>query len=201
MSTPTNVLRQRRLLSLALLGISMLMSLPVMVIYQISKKWWGETGAIVALALTIGAIVSITFTVAAVQQVLKGQERILRRPPALGTRIEPYVIRLWGRKVYQYPEDSFIFEVPAATPAGADVMQLQPFQGRRGKTSHFTYAQQRSAVLKWESRDPSFSAITLEKFLRQEFGETHDGIPQVAPSTFYGWRTRILQDLEKERNS
>lgn len=202
MSSSPNILqRQRRVLYLALLILGLLLSLPVYGIYHITQSRLGEPAASYMLAVTIGIILSIVFTVAAIQQVLEGQARILKDPPAPGTRIEPYVVRFWGHKVYQYPEDPFIFEVPDAKPAGAEVMQLPLFDGRRGKTSKFTYAQKRSAVLKWERRDPSISAITLEEFLRQEFGVTEDGILQVAPSTFYDWRARIRKDLQKENKS
>ena len=67
---------------------------------------------------------------------------------------------------------------------------------RRGKQSRFQEEKIRKAVLKWEDRDPSFSARTLEEFLYQEFGSGPDGILLMAPTTFYDWRRRVLKETE-----
>jgi hypothetical protein len=67
---------------------------------------------------------------------------------------------------------------------------------RRGKQPRFPEEKIRKAVLKWESRDPSFSVRTLEEFLAQEFGSSPDGILLMATTTFYDWRRRILKELE-----
>ncbi|HND50714.1 MAG TPA: hypothetical protein PLL95_19235, partial [Anaerolineales bacterium] len=62
----------------------------------------------------------------------------------------------------------------------------------RGKPPRFPREKIRKAVLKWESRDPSITALTLEQFLAQEFGSGPDGILLMATTTFYDWRRRIL---------
>ena len=69
---------------------------------------------------------------------------------------------------------------------------------RRGKQPRYPEAKIRRAVLRWERRDPSFSARTLEEFLEDEFGSGPDGILLVATSTFYDWRRNVLKDI-KER--
>jgi hypothetical protein len=68
----------------------------------------------------------------------------------------------------------------------------------RGKHPRFPEDKIRKAVLKWENRDPSFSVVTLEEFLGQEFGSGPDGILLMAPSTFYDWRTRVLKEIEAQ---
>jgi hypothetical protein len=45
----------------------------------------------------------------------------------------------------------------------------------RGKQPRFPKDKIRKAVLKWERRDGSFSAMTLDEFLDQEFGAGSDG--------------------------
>ena len=71
---------------------------------------------------------------------------------------------------------------------------------RRGKQSRFPEDRIRRAVLKWEKRDAFFETRTLEEFLEQEFGCGHDGILQVAPSTFYDWRRSVLKEIEEHQN-
>ena len=67
---------------------------------------------------------------------------------------------------------------------------------RRGKQPRFPEEKIRKAVIKWESRDPTFSVATLEEFLAQEFGSGPDGILLMSPSTFYDWRRRILKEID-----
>ncbi len=74
---------------------------------------------------------------------------------------------------------------------------LLPFsRKRRGKQPRFPEEKIRKAVLKWESRDPSYSTLTLEEFLAQEFGSTPDGVLLMATTTFYDWRRRMLKEIE-----
>ena len=72
---------------------------------------------------------------------------------------------------------------------------------RRGKQPRFPEEKIRKAVLRWESRDPSFSVMTLEEFLAQEFGSSPDGILLMATTTFYDWRRRILRELEAHEHN
>jgi hypothetical protein len=75
--------------------------------------------------------------------------------------------------------------------------QFTIFSGkRRGKQPRFPEEKIRKAVLKWKSRNPTFSVATLKEFLAQEFGCSPDGILLMAPSTFYDWRRRILEETK-----
>lgn len=74
-----------------------------------------------------------------------------------------------------------------------------PARRHRGKPPRFPEEKIRKAVLKWESRDPSFSTLTLEEFLAQEFGSGPDGILLMATTTFYDWRRRILKEIESHK--
>ncbi len=70
----------------------------------------------------------------------------------------------------------------------------------RGKPPRFPKEQIRKAVLKWERRDPSMTALTLEQFLAQEFGSSPDGILLMATTTFYDWRRRILKEIKSSEH-
>ena len=77
---------------------------------------------------------------------------------------------------------------------------LDPSPNRhRGKPPRFPKEQIRKAVLKWERRDPSITALTLEQFLAQEFGSSPDGILLMATTTFYDWRRRILKEIKSSQ--
>ena len=67
---------------------------------------------------------------------------------------------------------------------------------RRGKQRRFPEDKIHKAVLRWESRDPTFSVATLEEFLAQEFGNGPDGILLMPTSTFYDHRRRILEEIK-----
>lgn len=73
---------------------------------------------------------------------------------------------------------------------------------RRGKQTRYPEDRIRRVVLRWERRDPSFSARTLEEFLEEEFGCGPDGVLLVPTSTFYDWRRNVLKEIEeKQRQS
>lgn len=78
------------------------------------------------------------------------------------------------------------------------LLDLSPNR-HRGKPPRFPKEQIRKAVLKWERRDPSITALTLEQFLAQEFGSSPDGILLMATTTFYDWRRRILKEIKSSQ--
>lgn len=70
---------------------------------------------------------------------------------------------------------------------------------RRGKQTRYPEDRIRRVVLRWERRDPSFSARTLEEFLEEEFGCGPDGVLLVPTSTFYDWRRNVLKEIEEKQ--
>ncbi|MBI5351715.1 MAG: hypothetical protein HZB50_03660 [Chloroflexi bacterium] len=83
-----------------------------------------------------------------------------------------------------------------------DIHDLPPFHPRKHRRKHSRFPEEkiRKVVWKWERRDLSFPARTLEEFLEEEFGSGPDGILLVAVSTFYDWRRHILKEIEEQRN-
>jgi hypothetical protein len=71
---------------------------------------------------------------------------------------------------------------------------------RRGKQPRYPGDRIRRVVLRWERRDPSFSARTLEEFLEEEFGCGPDGVLLVPSSTFYDWRRNVLKEIEENKS-
>jgi hypothetical protein len=169
-------------------------------VYQIVSRSLGAEIALVALTFTL--IIVIAFIVRGIiyasqlDGFLRGQAIALRHPPKPGTTIEPFEIKLFKLVLFRYPEVPFEFKVETQSGKG-EVFQLEPCVRRRnrGKQPRFPKDKIRKAVLKWEKRDRDFSARTLEEFLDQEFGTGSDGILLMAPTTFYGWRTRILDEI------
>jgi hypothetical protein len=83
----------------------------------------------------------------------------------------------------------------------SDLITAMP-RKRRGKQPRYPEDRIRRVVLRWERRDPSFSARTLEEFLEEEFGCGPEGVLLVPSSTFYDWRRNVLKEIEeKQRQS
>ena len=53
-------------------------------------------------------------------------------------------------------------------------------------------------VLAWENRDPLYNSLTLPQFLCEEFGTNADGTPCESESNFYGYRKKIIKQIEKK---
>ncbi|HPO85088.1 MAG TPA: hypothetical protein PLN86_04480 [Candidatus Hydrogenedentes bacterium] len=53
-------------------------------------------------------------------------------------------------------------------------------------------------VMAWEKRDRLRNTMTLPEFLTQEFGERADGSPGESESTFYDYRRKIKEQIEKK---
>lgn len=53
-------------------------------------------------------------------------------------------------------------------------------------------------VLAWENRDTLRPIMTLSEFLCEEFGTNVDGTPRESESNFYGYRTKLINQIEKK---
>ena len=133
---------------------------------------------------------------------MRVQATALKHPPHSGATVKPFELKFFGVVFFRYPELPFEFQVEAQADEG-EVYQLEAYLPRRplGKQPRFPEEKIRKAVLKWERRDRNFSARTLEEFLDQEFGSGADGVLLMAPTTFYGWRKRILSEIKNKDRS
>lgn len=190
--------------TVALIVTMTILVFPLDWIYQLVQRRAGTEPALVALTITVAAILilGIRGGVEAhrIQRILR-EEAASRARNLPGDDPKPVVLEVFGMELlhYEYPDaepkkESFISD--------REIQQLLSCpRKRRGKQPRFPEDKIRKAVLKWERRDPSFSARTLEEFLELEFGSGPDGILLMAPSTFYDWRRAVLKEIEAQQEN
>jgi hypothetical protein len=187
---------------LALLLLVILVILTLTWFYEYFQSHFGPETALVSLALILAGelIVIIWGAVHAhrIHRILREQADIANNPSLSDATGKPTLF-----KVFDMDLQPCAILSPIET--GEDKVQqeiqklLDTPKKHRGKQARFPLSQIRQAVLSWERRDPSFSAMTLDEFLGQQFGSGPDGILLMSPSTFYDWRRRILKELEDHR--
>lgn len=182
----------------ALLVLIAALAYPIYRVYRFFQTRFGQEVALIALALTV--LVAMIFVVRGAvhtHRLIRDLKRDLAsHNDAIQTSDHPtpLIFKLFKidpviRKK-EKPEDG--------THESHNFPQIFNFSKNRhrGKPPRFPKEKIRKAVIKWESRDPSISALTLEQFLAQEFGSGPDGILLMATTTFYDWRRRILKEME-----
>lgn len=182
----------------ALLVLIAALAYPIYRVYKFFQTRFGQEVALIALALTV--LVAMIFVVRGAvhtHRLIRDLKRDLAsHNDAIQTSDHPtpLIFKLFKidpviRKK-EKPEDD--------TQENHNFPPIFNFakNRHRGKPPRFPKEKIRKAVIKWESRDPSISALTLEQFLAQEFGSGPDGILLMATTTFYDWRRRILKEME-----
>lgn len=194
---------------LALVIVLTVLIFPISWIYQLIHFRYGSEDALVSLVVI--SIATIIFGIRGGYHANK-LYRFIRLESAKRTQGngKPVVFELFGIELYQsaIPQpESLPKPVETEQISENDLEDLQDLissvpRKRRGKQPRYPEAKIRRAVLRWERRDPSFSARTLEEFLEEEFGSGPDGILLVATSTFYDWRRNVLNEIkEKQKQS
>ena len=186
---------------IALIIILVILIIPINWIYRIVQYRLGSEIGLLALASTV-MVIAILGVRGAVHthriqvEVRKHLNAIKRQSRASQ---KPIVLQILGMDI---PPPSTAPPI-ADIPKSAEEQELQSLlsmpRKRRGKQSRYSEEKIWKTVLKWEKRDPSFSARTLEEFLEQEFGCGSDGILLVAPSTFYDWRRHVLKEIREQQ--
>jgi hypothetical protein len=189
----------------ALILLSISLFFPISWVYHFFQVSFGNEAALVSLTITIMTV--MVFGIRGAIHTHRIIKVLQQGIPAAGRHgiIISLVVRIF--KIGNV-RSNVLAAKTEARPVETDPVpqQFMAFSGkRRGKRSRFPEEKIRRAVLRWESRDPSFSTATLEEFLAQEFGSGPDGILLMAPTTFYDWRRRILQEArscsaERPRN-
>lgn len=184
----------------ALTILIIILAFPIYWIYYFAQKSFGEEIALLALTLTIIAVVFFGVRGAVrthrLIRDLRQDIKDCKNPPTSPTAKIPLIFKILKIEHYHSRIHLAKNEVDAGKAEAATFHYPFTPHPRRGKQPRFPEDQIRKAVLKWENRDPSFASRTLEEFLAQEFGNGADGILLVAPSTFYDWRRRIFKELE-----
>jgi len=185
---------------LALMFLLIVLAFPIYLIYRFFLNSFGNEAGLFSLTITVMVVVAFGVRGAVhTHMIIRNLRRGINdsnglNPPAKTTF--PLVLRIF--KIEQLHSQSLLSE--ASISPEQNCPTPHPFlsfpKKRRGKQPRFPEEKIRKAVLRWESRDPSFSVRTLEEFLAQEFGSSPDGILLMATTTFYDWRRRILKELE-----
>lgn len=181
---------------LVLFLLLILLTYPIHWIYIFFQVKFGQEAALIALSLAV-MIVLIFIVRGAVHTHRLIHDLKQDRPAIPADGQAPLILRL-------FRIDPRIQNKSEQTETGTPVhvselasLLKNPHKRNRGKPPRFPEADIRKAVLKWERRDPSTTALTLEQFLGQEFGSSPDGVLLMATTTFYDWRRRILKEIEE----
>lgn len=180
---------------LTLLILIAALAYPIYRVYLFFQTRFGQEAALIALTLTVMVVMILVVRGAVhTHRLIRDLKRDLANDDRQELRADqsiPLILKLFKinpkEKTEQVDEKGTIKFPP--------LFNLSPNR-HRGKPPRFPKEKIRKAVIKWESRDPSITALTLEQFLAQEFGSGPDGILLMATTTFYDWRRRILKEME-----
>lgn len=189
---------------LVLILIVAVLFFPIAWIHKLVESYLGRIAAHLALTITVMSILTIATGGArhthSICRELRKQVGAQKTPADQGQQQKPVILRILNID-QPLPQASCTTPVVKETKEEVRYEELLSIpRKRRGKQSRFSEDQIWKAVLKWEKRDPFFEARTLEEFLEDEFGSSHDGILQVAPSTFYDWRRHVLKEIQGRQN-
>ncbi|MCA9997428.1 MAG: hypothetical protein KDE56_16830 [Anaerolineales bacterium] len=180
---------------LVLFLLLILLTYPIHWIYIFFQIKFGQEAALIALSLAV-MIVLIFIVRGAVHTHRLVRDLKQGRPAIPPDGQAPLILRLFRIDPRIQVTESLEAGMPAHASEFANLFK-HPRKRNRGKPPRFPEADIRKAVLKWERRDPSTTALTLEQFLAQEFGSSPDGVLLMATTTFYDWRRRILKEIEE----
>jgi len=189
---------------LALMILIVLLSLPIHLVFIFIQSAFGREAGLIALTITV-----ITVVVFIVRGAVHAHRlaRNLQRDLALRreTLFHPNILTSLIFKIFRIDpcvkvDPKHPIENISSPTEIIPQLFKDPARKHRGKPPRFPKEKIRKAVLKWESRDPSFATLTLEEFLAQEFGSGPDGILLMATTTFYDWRRRILKEIESHEH-
>ena len=180
---------------LALMILVAALAYPIYRVYRFFQTRYGQEAALIALTLTVMVVMVLVVRGAVhTHRLIRDLKRDLAKDDGheLPTgRSIPLIFKLFKIN----PKETTEQADAEGTIKFPPLFNLSPNR-HRGKPPRFPKEQIRKAVIKWESRDPSITALTLEQFLAQEFGSGPDGILLMATTTFYDWRRRILKEME-----
>jgi len=170
-------------------------------IYKLVDSYLGKGAAQLTLTITVMSVLMIAIGGAKHTHSLCCEVRkhmaAQKTPVDQEERRKPVVLRILNMDLPPPP-------APGTAPVVLETKEEVKYEEllsmprkRRGKQSRYTEDRIWKTVLKWEKRDPFFDTRNLEEFLADEFGCSGDGILQVAPSTFYDWRHRVLKEIQE----
>lgn len=184
---------------LALLTLIAALTYPIYRVYQFFQTKFGQEAALIALTLTVMVIMIFVVRGAVhTHRLIRDIKRNLATQDDSGLQADrptPLIFKLFKIVPTIRKKEKTENGEPEGKIESPSLFNFSPNR-HRGKPPRFPKEKIRKAVMKWESRDPSITALTLEQFLAQEFGSGPDGILLMATTTFYDWRRRILKEIE-----
>ena len=184
---------------LAALILIAALAYPIYRVYKFFQTRYGQEAALIALTLTVMIVIYLVVRGAVhTHRLIRDLKRDLVNDDGqeLPTdRPIPLIFKLFKINPSFQKKEKPEKGDTEGTIKFPPLFNLSPNR-HRGKPPRFPREKIRKAVVKWESRDPSITALTLEQFLAQEFGSGPDGILLMATTTFYDWRRRILKEIE-----
>ncbi|MBI5954870.1 MAG: hypothetical protein HY865_24690 [Chloroflexi bacterium] len=185
---------------LALLILGAILFFPISRIHRFFQAFFGNEAALISLTITIMVVMAFGIRGAVyAHRIIKDMQQAIPCADNPTSQQQTCISILFRVFKIKCSEPGNTTQKTNKETDNADV-SLPYFmlsnKKRRGKQPRFPEEKIRKAVLRWENRDPSFSVATLEEFLAQEFGSSPDGILLMAPTTFYDWRRRILEEIK-----
>lgn len=130
-----------------------------------------------------------------------GMDRAVRRRKLQSLRIFPLTKRCWIFKSLWgdlTPVEDTTKGTQAEILSTPDLQELLSRPRRRGRPPTHSIDRWTRVVLAWENRDPLHNPMTLAEFLSQEFGTYADGSPRMSENSYYDWRKRVMDELQKK---
>jgi hypothetical protein len=188
---------------LALLILIAALAYPIYRVYKFFQSKFGQEAALIALTLTI--MIALIFVVRGAvhtHRLVRELKRDIEKQNGTHQTADlptPLLFKLFKIDPSTRKHIKPVEENQQETIESPKLFNLSA-NHHRGKPPRFPKEQIRKAVMKWERRDPSITALTLDQFLAQEFGSSPDGVLLMAATTFYDWRRRILKEIEENEH-
>ena len=142
---------------LTLLILSIILFVPIFWVYRFFRVSFGNEAALISLAITIIIVMVFAIRVAVhTHRITRNLRREIRNTGQHG-KIVSLVFRIF-KIVRSKPNDSAHEKTKSPDKASPFPQQFMTFSKKhRGKQPRFPEEKIRKTVLRWESRDPSFS--------------------------------------------
>jgi hypothetical protein len=191
-----------------LIGSGVIIYLALDRLYIIAAYAFGREMAVVMVAA--GTIVILFLTLlgmgfgGGLEWAVSRRILIFKRKPVPGSGLDLF-LKLMGYR-FKDPVSQSSETVSDAMPPGVtmtDIEELLVIIGQRrrgGKKSLHSDEVQFRAVRDWMTMQSHGTSVTLQQFLEERFGVASEtGMALVPNQTFYGWRKKFLEELEKHK--
>ncbi|MBI5351718.1 MAG: hypothetical protein HZB50_03675 [Chloroflexi bacterium] len=204
--------KRKPFLLVLIIGLGALLFSVLVRLHNIAASAFGYDMAVVVVA---AATIVILFLIllgmgfgGGLEWAISKRILLFKRKPAPGSWLDQF-LRLWGNRLEdpeprpQQNETSSDDMPPGITMKDIEELLVIIGQRRRGgkKSLHSDEVQFR-AVRDWMIMQSRGTSVTLLQFLEERFGVASEtGMALVPNQTFYGWRKKFLEELEKNKQT